>query len=184
MKTCKSSSCPPLHIGATHQEIIEHYRRCKLPDLNSQLNWFASQRSFHAALRRAAVARSQSGGRFSHQWRLPRTAYPQALRLLVACQALHNCKTFVQLYAQIESVVGYVHGVGPLYLYDTSLRLGAKLNIFPTDVYLQAGAAKGARKLLPNVRGRTLSPTQFPAPFSTLPAHELENLLCWYRRYL
>lgn len=187
MPTClpTRTPCAPLAAGATAAQIIAHFQRCALPPLNAELNWFASQRTLLGAIRRAAVARGQNGNRLSHQWRLPRQMYPSALiKLTGIAPALRACAKFSDLYVVIESAVGPLNGVGPLYLYDTALRIGAFLKLKPNDVYLQAGALKGAKRLLPRVRTRSISPTAFPAPYSALPPYQLENLLCCYRSHL
>ena len=187
MPTCLPSrtSCAPLAAGATAAQIIAHFQRCALPSLDAELNWFASQRTLLGAIRRAAVARGANGNRLSHQWRLPRQMYPSALvKLTAVAPALRACATFSDLYAVIESAVGSLNGVGPLYLYDTTLRIGAFRKLKPSEVYLQAGALKGAKRLLPRVHTRSLSPTVFPTPYSSLPPYQLENLLCCYRSYL
>jgi hypothetical protein len=177
--------CAPLPIGSTPAQIISHFQRCSLPALNAQLNWFASQRTLLSAIRRAAIARGSTGNRLSHQWRLPRAMYPSALKNLTAsAPALKRCATFSDLYAVIDQAVGSLSGVGPLYIYDTALRIDAFLQIQPTDVYLQAGALKGAERLLNRVRSRALPPTAFPTPYSALAPYQLENLLCCYRRWL
>jgi hypothetical protein len=178
-------NCPPLARPATHQQIVAHYKRCAQPDLDAQLQWFASLPSFTAALRRAAIARSSRGTRFAHQWRLPRSMYPRALALLrAAAPSLRSSRSFAVLHSRVSAAVAHLPGVGPLYLYDTSLRLGAFLGLSPTSVYLHAGAAQGARRLLPAGSGATVSPTQFPSAFRALLAYQLENLLCCYRTYL
>ncbi len=177
--------CAPLAAGATAAQIISHFQRCALPSLDAELKWFATQRTLLGAIRRAAVARGQNGNRLSHQWRLPRQMYPSALvRLTAITPTLRACATFSDLYKVIESSVGPLNGVGPLYLYDTALRIGAFLRLRPSDVYLQAGALKGAKRLLPRVHTRSLPPNVFPAPYSALPPYQLENLLCCYRSLL
>jgi len=187
MPTCLPNQipCTPLPFGATPAQIVSHFQLCSLPALNAQLNWFASQRTLLGAIRRAAIARGSTGNRLSHQWRLPRTMYPFALKNLTAsATTLKRCATFSDLYAAIDQAVGGLSGAGPLYVYDTALRIGAFLKVQPTDVYLQAGALKGAERLLQRVRTRALPPTAFPAPYSALAPYQLENLLCCYRRWL
>ena len=47
----------------------------------------------------------------------------------------------------IRAAVEPIPGIGELYVYDTSFRIGAKLNLFPTKVYLHAGTRRGVRAL-------------------------------------
>ncbi|MDR1443433.1 MAG: hypothetical protein LBI94_01000, partial [Treponema sp.] len=86
-----------------------------------------------------------------------------------------------------------IEGIGNLAIYDTALRLGFRLNIYPKKIFLHSGAKEGAKKL-----GFELRPGSFTAPsgktyqhpyldkgdlsppsaVSTLPEYELENILC------
>ncbi|MEK7411500.1 MAG: hypothetical protein AAB327_09000, partial [Actinomycetota bacterium] len=48
--------------------------------------------------------------------------------------------------------VGHFDDLGPLYVYDTALRIGAKKGQMPKVVYLHAGTREGAKKLV-DVKG-------------------------------
>jgi len=52
-------------------------------------------------------------------------------------------RNFDELYELIEKLVGNINGTGELYIYDTSLRIGAKLGIEPNKIYLHRGTREG-----------------------------------------
>lgn len=186
-------SSQPLQSGETASRIILHFNHATLPSLDDELSWFESKHSFLWTIKRAAIARGLNGKRLSHQRRIPRQVLLKVLAKLKSLEiTLQACKTFDDLYAEINHAIGGFNGVGPLYLYDTALRIGAYHNLKPNDVYLHAGTMKGAKKLLKNkyftpispLKPRFLPPNKFPHPYSMLPAYQLENLLCCYRRWL
>jgi len=47
----------------------------------------------------------------------------------------------------IDTALEPIPGLGELYVYDTTLRIGAKLNLFPDKVYLHAGTRLRERAL-------------------------------------
>lgn len=57
---------------------------------------------------------------------------------------IRSCQTFRQLRELIKSAAMEVPKIGELTVYDTAVRIGAKLALAPQDVYLHAGTKKGA----------------------------------------
>jgi hypothetical protein len=68
-----------------------------------------------------------------------------------------------------------------LYSYDTALRIGSRLKLEPTAVYLHAGARKGAMRLGVYTRARKVPSTGFPSELARLNPRDIENLLCIYK---
>jgi len=89
-----------------------------------------------------------------------------------------GCEPFDCLHDYLWARYGSVDGIGPLYIYDLALRLGASLGFKPTKVYLHAGTARGAKAF--GIKGATASPTQFPEALDELEPYEIENFLCIY----
>ncbi|RZJ08062.1 MAG: hypothetical protein EON50_20180 [Acidovorax sp.] len=176
--------CAALHQPATHQQIVDHYIRCKRPDLLSELQWFKEQPTFSGAVEEAVRARSKLGQRLSHQRRLLTTVIPASIPVVLgSLPKLQQAKNFDEVFSLLSLVLQKVYGAGDLYIYDTALRIGAPMDLLPEQVYLQAGAAAGASKLLGRRVPRLLPLSKFPATFQRLQAYELENLLCCYRSY-
>jgi len=100
---------------------------------------------------------------------------------------IKSCKSFTELLNLIESIIGNISGIGELYLYDTSLRIGAKLELFPKVVYLHRGTRIGAKKLAEakklgyDLKQKFLSCDKFPKELQELKPLEIEGFLCIYR---
>lgn len=167
----------------TDAAIVAAYIRNNRPRLAAELAWFAQPAAAAAAIKRAAAAQGQNGNRLSHQYRLSQGAIGAASKALVNARGeLWAATDFDELFDVVEDKVLRIPGIGPLYVYDTALRIGAFREILPERVYLHAGARVGARRLL---RVRNVGPVEiddFPRPYRELPAYEIENLLCSYRR--
>jgi hypothetical protein len=67
-------------------------------------------------------------------------------------------------------------------VYDTSLRIGAKLGFEPKHVYLHAGTRVGARALGLDTSASYLRASELPAPLRALRPHEIEDALCIFKR--
>jgi predicted kinase len=74
--------------------------------------------------------------------------------------------------------------IGELYVYDTALRIGAKLNLFPARVYLHAGTRQGARALGLDARADALDMADLPREFHVLKPYEVEDVLCIFKSEL
>ncbi|MBI4443589.1 MAG: hypothetical protein HY649_09485 [Acidobacteria bacterium] len=90
-------------------------------------------------------------------------------------------QTFEELFTLVERIIEPIPGVGELYVYDTSLRIGAKLNLFPEQVYLHAGTRVGARSLGFHGNLRVIDVTKLPAELQRLEPHEIEDVLCIFK---
>lgn len=175
---------PPLKKPANHQQIVAHYIRCRHPDLLAELAWFSQPQPLAKAIARAAAANGVNGKRLSHQWRLHWKLLDEAgQRLQTASRQINSAQNFDAIFQVVQNAVADIHGIGPLYVYDTAVRLGAYLGKSPDRVYLHAGARIGAKKLLRSPVLPVMPLTSFPAAYRGLPAHEMENLLCCYRDY-
>lgn len=69
-------------------------------------------------------------------------------------------------------------------VYDTALRIGAKLGLEPERVYLHAGTRVGARALGLDWRAPSILSQDLPSQLRLLPAWQVEDLLCIYKEYL
>ena len=66
-------------------------------------------------------------------------------------------------------------------VYDTVLRIGAKLDLFPDRVYLHCGTREGARALGLKWRDPWLKVDELPRELRRLKPHEIEDFLCIYK---
>ena len=95
-------------------------------------------------------------------------------------RTIRRSRNFDNLFNLIERTLKPVRGIGELYLYDTALRIGAKLNLSPTKVYLRAGTRDGARALGADATA-TLDMGALRLEFHCLEPYEIEHILCIFK---
>lgn len=161
--------------------IVRTYIRRIRPRAQTEIDWFVRQPSLRPAIRNAALAVNSRGKRYSHQRRLTKVALERALDVLSKhARAIQKAHDFDDLFHLIDTALEPISGLGELYVYDTTLRIGAKLNLFPDKVYLHAGTLLGARAL----GLRTAAPlkmSELPKEFRALKPHEIEDVLCIFK---
>lgn len=170
-----------MSIRAIVSAYIKKYRDRTL----DELNWFREQSSIRSAIEIAALAKDRRGKRLSHQRRLSRSTLEQAHKTLDSnIEAIETVKDFDELFNLIEAILEPITGIGELYVYDTSLRIGAKLGKMPEKVYLHAGTRAGAKALGIPRQEKSIEPNRLPAEFQELEPHEIEDVLCIFKRIL
>jgi len=110
-----------------------------------ELQYFRNLPSLGAAITEAGLSRYRDGQRYkrySHQRRIPWEALEMATKRLRRAN-LGGARSFADLITGVSTAVRPVHGIGELYVYDTTLRLGGHLGLLPREVYLHAGAGRG-----------------------------------------
>jgi hypothetical protein len=70
---------------------------------------------------------------------------------------------------------------GDLAIYDTSLRLGSHLNLWPEVVYLHAGTKKGRKALGVATEGGIVEMEMLPKPIRALEPYQAEDFLCIFK---
>lgn len=162
--------------------IIADYMKLYQKRAEKELHWFAIQPSLAQAVSLAALARGPGGKRFSHQRRLQESVLIEGRRrLLQAVGRLQSASSFDDLFSVVESCIGDIDGIGELTVYDTTLRIGAKLNLEPGRVYLHSGTRKGARRLGIGSSELSIPIDRLPPPLRKLKAREIEDVLCIYK---
>lgn len=167
------------------KNIVSAYIRDHRRDDAREQRWFEIQRTFEDAVSVAASAQGPSGKRLSHQRRIRAAVLSECKRrLLAAGVTLSKAKSFEQLHETIQDTVGGVRGVGALYVYDTALRIAAKLGLTPKLVFLHAGTREGARRLGFEPSRKTLRVSELPSALRVLEPREIEDALCIYKSQL
>jgi hypothetical protein len=170
---------------ATLNEIATAYIRDFRMRAARERRWFAIQRSLEEAISLAALARGPGGKRLSHQRRIPGSVLADCRRqLLSAIPRLRRASTFEKLHQVVLETVGVIRGAGELYVYDTTVRIGANLGLEPQLVFLHRGTREGARSLGFEPSRKTISPEEFPAVLRKLKPLEIEDALCIYKSQL
>jgi hypothetical protein len=174
--------CVPRHRGTPSglAAIVRSYRAQCARRALAELETFGAEPSLSSAVRRASFATTPDGKRYHHQRRLS-TATLEALHALLRRAPLARCRSFHELHTMVRRVIGPVPGVGRLMIYDTALRIGAKLGLEPERVYLHAGTRDGARNLGLDWRAESVEMKELPAELRRLKAHQVEDVLCIYK---
>jgi hypothetical protein len=165
------------------KKIADYYILEIRPIAKAELDWFRKQPDLTTALEKAAFAKSNDNGkRYNHQRRLQLATLELANQaMLTHFKSIEHSTSFDNLFALFESILGPIRGIGELYIYDTALRVGAKLNILPTKVYLHAGTRTGAKALGLDSKAKSLEISLLPIELQTLEPYELEDVLCTFK---
>ena len=167
---------------ATFETIVSAYVRDCQHNAAQEQRWFALQPTLEKTISVAALALSPSGKRLPHQQRIPRAVLEQARTALMAnIERLASIKTFDDLHAEIDSITRQIPGIGELYVYDTALRIGAKLGLEPLHVYVHAGVREGVRNLGLDPGLARIPISELPAQLQALQPYEIEDVLCIYK---
>ena len=165
--------------------IVRQYISQIRPRLRADLEWFEHQPSLESAIGYAALAIKSNGKRQQHQRQLRKANLESAKHALLAnIEAIEKSSTFDGLFDLVDAILKPIAGVGELYLYDTCLRIGAKLALMPKRVYLHAGTRKGAQALGLDGHAKALEVALFPTELQQLEPHEIEDLLCIFKSHL
>ena len=157
------------------KKYIDQYQKAH----HRELAYFMNMPSLKVAISKASLVKDNPDLFFSHQRRISHDALA---RFESSLQSYfhRNIKIsdFQQLYRSVLDCK--VKGVGPLTIYDTALRIGAFLRIAPSEVYLQCGSKRGAKKLKIFTSSPSVPASRFHPALRDLKPSEIENLLCIY----
>ncbi|MDD2694296.1 MAG: hypothetical protein PHD58_00035 [Anaerolineales bacterium] len=170
---------------SSYKSIVRTYISQIRPRAKAELGWFREQPTLNSAIGLASLAINSQGKRYSHQRRLKKANLQRAkLTLLANSRNLKECREFEELFKVIEMLLEPISGIGELYVYDTALRIGAKLGLLPKKVYLHAGTRAGAKALGFDGKARALEISALPKEFRQLEPHEIEDVLCIFESEL
>lgn len=162
-------------------EYKAHYRE----PAADELAFYAAMPSLRETIDCAARACTSWGGKHPHQQRLPRAALQEfAEALCTEVQTVRRVCSFDEMHGMVCEVGKSIRSIGELAVYDTTLRIGAKLAIEPTRVYLHRGTRVGATALGVGIRQRSIETTELPRAFAQLKPHEIEDCLCIFKDFL
>ncbi len=167
-----------------YASIVNHYRQEYKPEDQA---WFDYYRNLplSRAIEKAALARGPTGEKFSHQWRIPNSVLNDAKDALLSQEkAIASCSSFDELHVLIRETAGAIPGFGELATYDSAIRLGAHLNLWPTKIYLHAGTKAGYEALGGHPRAEYAQRNEMPVELRALQPYELEDILCIYKAEL
>jgi hypothetical protein len=165
------------------QSIVRAYVSRFRPGSEEELGSFRAEPTVAAAIERAGRATTPTGKRYHHQRRLPAALLATAVHELKRAH-VGRARNFDDLHKRVGAAIGVLHGIGELTVYDTALRIGARLGHLPTKIYLHAGTRAGARALNLDWRAKTLAIREVPSALRVLAAHEIEDCLCIFKDQL
>jgi hypothetical protein len=169
--------------------IAAAYVRDIRPQVERELDLYRLAKTDAEAVSRAARCVSVDADgqlrKHRHQWRIPLAAINETERRLNrSVGRLCATRSFADLHELIESMIRGIHKVGELMVYDVSLRIGSRLGLEPTEVYLHRGTREGAVALGLDGRRKTIRVDELPLELRSLRPRELEDLLCIYKSEL
>jgi hypothetical protein len=166
----------------TFETIIAAYIRDHQNRAAQEQRWFALQPTLEKAISVAALALTPSGKRFSHQRRIPVAVLERARAALMSnIEELASITTFDDLHSEVANITLQIPGIGELYVYDTALRIGAKLGLVPLHVYVHAGVREGIKNLGLDPGLSRIAISELPAQLQALQPYEIEDVLCIYK---
>lgn len=117
-----------------------------------------------------------------HQRRIPNSVLNKfSNKLLKKKKEIQEVKNFESLYLIIGN--NKIKGIGDLTVYDTTLRIGFYLKIYPTKLFVQAGSKVGYMRLV-NVShvSNPVANICIPELLRNIKKYHLENFLCIYKK--
>ncbi len=164
--------------------IIKHYHENFKEKIDLQMNFCLAQSSLKEAISVAAKAIDESGKVHFHQRRIEKVELEKfAIRVLGKEDKIQTINTFEGLFKLIDAEANRF--ISELTVYDTALRIGNFLKIYPEKIYLQTGTKAGAEVLLGNLGDRKhLKLEDFPEAFQSQSLKDLEEILYEYKKEL
>lgn len=160
--------------------LVAIYRRKHGPRLAAYLDYFAKLESLEDAIRFAC--HGKEGKIHGHQHLVGKEKLEQARKAIQRhADEITACQSFDELLALVEDRTSSIDRFGVLAVYDTSLRLGAHLNLWPEFVYLHAGTKKGCKALGVATKGGTVEMEKLPRPVRALEPYQAEDFLCIFK---
>ena len=135
--------------------------------------------SLNQAIERAVASKDANGKHHNHQSKIFGMAYAPFCANISKKLEDAEFFTFDKLHDIIDTCK--VSGIGPLFVYDVSVRIGAYLKLEPESVYMHAGAREGAKLLGFNTNVVRIPKGDFPDFMQHLSADEIEDFLCCYK---
>ena len=175
---CKISARP-----VTLAAVVRTYCQDFQCGANAEQDYYANLPTLSEAVERAARAERPDGKRHDHQTRLSKNSLETARRQLTGAPIL-SCTTFAELHSLIERAILPVPGIGELMVYDTALRIGARMGLEPELVYLHRGTRAGAKAMGLDVSRGWVSLSELPDELRKLAPREIEDCLCIYKNEL
>lgn len=165
-------------------KLVEIYRRKNAPRHKNELEHFRCFLTLRDTVEAATMAVGPDGNMLRHQRRVGKDVLAEAKDVLLQrLIEIEQCSNFAQLIDVVKQSTEAIDRFGSLAVYDTALRIGAKLNRLPEFVYIHAGTKAGAKALELDASQPFLAISELPEPLRQLEPHEIEDFLCIYKEH-
>lgn len=163
--------------------LVKKYENRGKINLNNYLKGYKLLGNINDVIICATLATLPQGKKHFHQRRLNNQVMQSVKnKLLARSSEIKTCLKFNEIINIVKETSE--KGFGELAIYDTALRIGAFLNVYPDEVYLHAGTLKGVKAMGLNISSGTISFNNTPSALKNLKAYEIEDFLCIYKKQL
>lgn len=161
-------------------KLVRIYLRKHGPPLDAYLDHYHQLENLDDAIRQACHGKDEKI--HSHQHLIGKKKLDQAYKKLRKhAIEIAASESFDNLLTKVDCFTAAIDRFGVLAVYDTSLRLGAFLDVWPELVYLHAGTRKGCKKLGVEARGSTVKMEHLPQAIQVLKPYQAEDFLCIFK---
>ena len=105
------------------------------------------------------------------------------VKLLALESEIINCITYEDIFDITDQIKKEVFGLGDLWKYDTALRIGFNLRLYPEKIYIHAGVVKGVKKYFELKKHKDIDLLFSDPDISILKPFEAENFLCIWGKH-
>lgn len=125
--------------------IIRAHKKLYLSGALAEMDYFRNLPTLELCINNAALAINKKGKRYRHQCRINNNALYIARDILIDnVELINEIEDFDELFILIDGLHKSVKGIGEVYIYDASLRIGANQGHSPKKVNLHGGTRIGA----------------------------------------
>jgi hypothetical protein len=172
----------------TLKELLKDYILHEGNALKNDKEFYLKSKNIKLTIMLACLSIESTGKKHSHQQRIEVDSLIKAGNKLLQFETeIESIKDFNELHIFILNKTKDISKFGELCSYDTTLRIGFNLGIFPEKIYLHAGAKTGAKNLKWITHNNIVDISEIPVKHSLLnilEPFEIENFLCIYNKQL
>lgn len=160
--------------------LVKEYESNGKVSLNNYFKRYSLLKNINEVIECATLAKLPKGKKHIHQRRLNSQVMESVKnKLLLRSIEIQSSLKFDDIFNIVNE--SSEKGFKDLAIYDTALRIGAFLNVYPVDIYLHAGTLEGAKSMGLNTGIKKISLSNTPKSLKSLKAYEIEDFLCIYK---
>lgn len=165
------------------EALIKVYKKHRLPWLLEIRKFYEDLPNLSSAIENAAQGIVPGNKMDNHQHRIGYKRCQQGMEALFKiADQIDGSKSFEELLKITDQVASSTYRLGPLWAYDTALRIGFYMEYEPQEVYVQSGVQDGVNRAFNDKRrqGRSLAKSSLSDGLkdTDLSPYQIENFLC------